>query len=61
MTDRPQMVWRVTPGDLPSLYFDNRVEAELYQRDMTAEGYAVRITSFEIPETAKDFAAFMNR
>lgn len=57
----PNTIWRVKPGDLPALHFDNEVEADFYYRDMAAQGYAVRSEPIPVPRTPAEFADYLNR
>lgn len=54
-------IYEVRVSDGTRLYFDNRVEAEFYAKDTAECGFGVTTQEYQMPQTAKEFVAFMER
>ncbi len=53
-------IYEIKVNDGTRQYFDNKTEADFYAEQTRKAGLGIRSSEFDVPETARDFARFMN-
>ena len=54
-------IWEVKVSDGIVQYFESQFEADSYARDTRESGFSVRTSPIPVPQTPKEFVAFMER